>query len=131
MLTTDPIADMITRIRNANMVHKDELLIPHSKMKLAIARILEREGYVKAVEEKKDNKQTWIHVSLKYVKGEPVIRGLRRISTPGRRVYNGYQHIPVSTPELGMAIVSTSQGIMTSREARKKKIGGEILCEIY
>lgn len=131
MLTTDPIADMITRIRNANLVRKSEVWIPHSKMKLAIAQTLEREGFIKSFDEQKKDEFKWIRVTLKYVGGEPVIRGLIRISKPGRRVYNGYQEVPMQTPRLGITILSTSKGIMTQREAKKQKVGGEILCEIY
>ncbi len=122
---------MITRIRNASLVRKDQAIIPFSKLKLAIAKILEKEGYLSGIEEKNTEHGNVLALGLKYVKGEPVIRGVKRISKPGRRVYNGYQDLPMWTPELGVAILSTSQGIMTHREAKKKKVGGEIICEIY
>ncbi len=131
MYTTDPIADMLTRIRNASMVRKARLLVPHSKLKLAIARILQQEGYIANVEKQDENGRPMISIDLKYAHGGPVIRGIRRISKPGRRVYNSYDQLPVWTPELGISILSTSSGIMSHREAKKRKVGGEVLCEIY
>lgn len=132
MYTTDPIADMLTRIRNANMVRQARITMPHSKLKLAIAQLLSKEGYVGKVEETKDELgRPLLSIGLKYARGEAVIRGIKRISKPGHRVYQGYDELPVWTPELGIAILSTSKGIMTHREAKRQKIGGEVVCEIY
>lgn len=122
---------MLTRIRNASLVRKTEVSIPHSRVKMAIIQILKREGYVRDVNEEKKTPQSVIRVELKYLNGEPVIRGLKRVSTPGRRVYSGYQTLPSWMPELGIAILSTPLGVMTHRDARKKKVGGEVLCEVY
>ena len=129
---TDPIADMLTRIRNALMARKKSLIVPASKIKLEIVRILKEEGYIedyKYIDEKPQGK---IEIILKYDENKrPVIAGLRRISKPGRRIYMGYRDLPKVLDGLGIAIISTSQGIMTDYEARKRKIGGEVICEIW
>ncbi|MGC8872661.1 MAG: 30S ribosomal protein S8 [Caldimicrobium sp.] len=131
-MMTDPIADMLTRIRNALMARKKTLSIPASKIKLEILRILKEEGYIedyKYIDEKPQGK---IEIVLKYDENKsPVIAGLRRISQPGRRVYMGYKDLPKVLDGLGIVIISTSQGIMTDYEARKRKIGGEVICEIW
>lgn len=127
---TDPIADMLTRIRNAIRVRKDALELPYSGTKFSLAKILEREGWVKHAE-KIDTRFGALRIELKYEEdGSSVIRALRRISKPGRRVYVGKKELPVVLGGIGLAIVSTSSGIMTSREARKKGLGGEVMCEI-
>lgn len=126
----DPIADMITRIRNANLIKHKEVLVPFSKIKLAIAEILKKEGFIKKVEKiNEDHGQ--IKIELKYKQGQPVITDLKRISKPGRRVYKRYREIPRMLPTLGIAILSTPRGLMTHEEAKKQKVGGEIICEIY
>ena len=126
----DPISDMLTRIRNANLVKKTEVIIPFSKIKFEVAKILEKEGFVKKVEEiEKNHKQ--IKIELKYKDKKPVIQDLKRISKPGRRIYNGYKKLPKILPSLGIMIVSTPLGLMTHEEAKEKKIGGEVICEIY
>jgi small subunit ribosomal protein S8 len=127
---TDPIADMLTRIRNALAVKKAEVVLPYSKIKLAIAEILKQSGYV-ADYEKTDDNYGEIKISLKYQDGKPAINILKRISKPGRRVYASKDELPVVLNNLGIAIMSTSQGIMTNVEAKKRKVGGEVLCEIY
>ena len=129
---TDPIADMLTRMRNAVLVKKAEVLLPFSKIKFAIAKILAREGFIVGTEkvEKAGEVQAKLRIVLKYKKGEPVLRGIKRVSTPGRRVYYSYRDIPRILPSLGMMIVSTSRGLMTNIEARKEKLGGEIICEV-
>lgn len=130
--TTDPVADLLTRIRNANRANHDSLEISASKLKLEIARILHREGFLKGVEIIKQAPQDKIKIALKYgVKREKVLTDLKRISKPGLRVYCGKDNIPRVLRGLGIAILSTSQGLMTDREARKKGVGGEILCYIY
>jgi small subunit ribosomal protein S8 len=126
----DPIADMLTRIRNASRVKKSEVIFPFSKIKFSIAKILEEEGFVGKVERKgKDDSE--ISVILKYKENNgPVIASLKRISKPGCRIYVTKDKLPKVLGNLGIAIISTSQGIMTNKEARKKSLGGEVLCEI-
>jgi len=128
---TDPIADMLTRIRNALVVKHDEVDIPASNMKKEIARILLAEGYIKAYELVGDNKET-IKVTLKYgPKGEKVISGLKRISKPGLRIYSGKDELPKVLGGLGIAIISTPKGVMTDKEARKQNHGGEVLAYVW
>lgn len=132
MTMTDPIADMLTRIRNANMVSHQSVEIPGSKMKLAIAEILKQEGFIREFEYKKDNKQGMIRVYLKYGPNrEKVITGLKRISKPGLRVYAGKDDLPKVLGGLGIAILSTSQGIISDKTARRSGVGGEVLCYIW
>ena len=132
MNTTDPIADMLTRIRNANTSKHKTVDIPASKMKTGIAEILFKEGYIKAFEEIKDESQGIIRVTLKYdEKGNRVIDGLKRISKPGLRVYASCEELPKVLNGLGIAIVSTSKGIKTDKEARQLGIGGEVLAYIW
>lgn len=129
---TDPIADMLTRIRNAFTVKKKEVVIPHSKLKEKIAALMLQEGYIAGFRVEKRSKVVKdIVIQLKYKDGTSAIARLRRISKPGRRVYASREEIPVVLQGLGVAIISTSQGLMTGQEARKKGVGGEVLCEIY
>jgi len=129
-MTTDPISDMLTRIRNAYLVKRGEVRIPYSNMKMAIAKILSSEGFVAGIE-KVDNGFGEIRISLKYNPDGSVITNIKRVSKPGRREYSGYRDLPRVRSDLGIAIVSTSQGVMTNKEARKRKLGGEVLAEIY
>ena len=132
MVMTDPIADMLTRIRNANMVRHEKLEVPASNIKKEIAEILKREGFVRDVEYIEDNKQGIIRIFLKYGPNqERVITGLKRISKPGLRVYTKSTEVPRVLGGLGMAIISTSQGIMTDKEARQVKSGGEVICYVW
>lgn len=132
MVMTDPIADMLTRIRNANMVRHEKLEIPASKMKRDIAEILKREGFVRDVEFIEDDKQGIIRIFLKYgANNERVITGLKRISKPGLRVYAKTDEVPRVLNGLGIAIVSTSQGVLTDKEARQKQTGGEVLAYVW
>ena len=132
MNTTDPIADMLTRIRNANQAKFKTVDIPASNMKKNIAEILFNEGYIKAYEEIENENQGIIRVSLKYTeKGKKVISGLRRISKPGLRIYASKDELPKVLNGLGIALISTSKGVMTDKEARDLKIGGEVLCYVY
>jgi small subunit ribosomal protein S8 len=124
---TDPIADMLTRIRNAHMALHKEVSVPRSKMKEAIAAILQQEGYVSDIKVEDGT----IIIGLKYRKGQPAIVGLRRLSKPGRRVYVGSADIPRVQNGLGICILSTSTGVMEGNNARDKKVGGELLCEIW
>lgn len=128
---TDPISDFLTRLRNAQAVGHETMTVPGSKLKLAIARILEREGFVGSVKESNVGPKKTLEVSLKYNEKEPAIRAVKRVSTPGRRVYRGADDLPTVLSNQGIAIISTSAGVMTNREARKRRLGGEILCEIY
>ena len=131
MVMTDPIADFLTRIRNANMVRHESLELPASRIKKDIADILKREGFIKDVEYIEDDKQNVIRVFLKYGKNnERVITGLKRISKPGLRVYAKTGEVPKVLNGLGIAIVSTSEGVITDKEARAKNIGGEILAYV-
>ena len=132
MTTTDPIADMLTRIRNANRSKHKTVDIPTSKMKVAIADILFKEGYIKSFEELSNDVQGTIRVTLKYDEnGNRVIAGIKRISKPGLRVYASKEDLPQVLNGLGIAIVSTSKGIMTDKEARKIGLGGEVLAYVW
>jgi small subunit ribosomal protein S8 len=130
--TTDPIADMLTRIRNANSAKHKTVDIPASNMKLGIAEILFKEGYIKSFEEIKDENQGMIRITLKYdEKGNRIIDGLKRISKPGLRVYAAKEELPKVLNGLGIAIVSTSKGLKTDKEARELGVGGEVLAYIW
>ncbi|MFC3209881.1 MULTISPECIES: 30S ribosomal protein S8 [Planomicrobium] len=132
MTMTDPIADMLTRIRNANMVRHEKLELPASNVKKDIAEILKREGFVRDVEYVEDDKQGMIRIFLKYgANNERVITGLKRISKPGLRVYAKTDEVPRVLNGLGIALVSTSQGLVTDKEARAKQIGGEIIAYVW
>ncbi|HLS36021.1 MAG TPA: 30S ribosomal protein S8 [Bacillota bacterium] len=132
MVMTDPIADMLTRIRNANMVRHEQLEIPASKLKRDIADILKREGYIRDYEFIEDDKQGILRLYLKYgANNEQVIRGLKRISKPGLRVYAKAHEVPRVLNGLGTAIVSTSKGVLSDKEARAQSVGGEILAYIW
>jgi small subunit ribosomal protein S8 len=124
---TDPIADMLTRMRNALKVGKTEVEVPVSKLKFEIAKLLEKESWVESVKEKDGN----IKITFKYEKGNPAISYLKRVSKPGCRIYAKYKEMPIVLDGLGIAVVSTPKGIMTNNEAKKSRVGGEILCEIY
>ena len=132
MVTTDPIADMLTRIRNASQANFKTVDIPASNLKKAIAEILFNEGYIKAYEEIKNENQGIIRVSLKYTeKGKKVISGLKRISKPGLRIYASKEELPRVLNGLGIALISTSKGIMTDKKARELGVGGEVLAYIW
>jgi small subunit ribosomal protein S8 len=132
MVMTDPIADMLTRIRNANSVYNAKVEIPASKVKRAVAEILKDEGFVKDFDLVEDGKQGMLRVSLKYGPNrEKVITGLKRISKPGLRVYASKEQLPRVLGGLGIAIISTSKGIMTDKKARKEGLGGEVLAYVW
>ena len=130
-VVTDTIADMLTRIRNANAMRYNEVSVPASKLKIELARILKEEGFIKNYKVVKEDAQGSIVITLKYVNKERVITGLKRISKPGLRVYAKSSEIPKVLNGLGIAIISTSQGIMTDKEARKQNLGGEVLAYIW
>ena len=132
MQITDPIADMLTRIRNAGNAHHASVDVPASKMKKAIAQILLDEGYIKSFETLEGNTQGIIRITLKYVDGrQKAISGLKRVSKPGLRVYAGAQELPKVLRGLGIAIISTSRGVMTDKKARELNVGGEVLAFVW
>ena len=132
MQTTDKIADLLTRIRNANSAKHDTVDIPSSNMKKSILEILVNEGYIRRFTVSEDNKQGMLKVYLKYKDGkEPVITGLKRVSKPGLRMYSDVENMPKVMKGLGIAIISTSKGIMTDRQARKENVGGEVLAYVW
>ena len=132
MHITDTIADLLTRIRNAASAKHDTVEIPASNMKKAICQILVDEGYIKSFSVTEDGKQGMIKVVLKYGEGKtPVIKGLRRVSKPGLRIYSNVEELPKVMKGLGIAIISTSKGVMTDRQARKENVGGEVLAFIW
>jgi small subunit ribosomal protein S8 len=131
-MVSDPIADMLTRIRNGIMTRQKQVVVPGSKVKVALARILKEEGFIRDFEVTKDEPQPQIRVVLKYDRDrQPVITGLRRISKPGRRVYVKRSQIPWVLSGLGVAVLSTPQGIMTGQRARRMGFGGEVLCYVW
>lgn len=134
MTMTDPIADMLTRIRNANVAMHDEVRMPSSKQKLALAQVLKREGYIDdfRVEENTDKPGSTLHITMRYSpERSRTISGIQRVSKPGLRVYRKSKEIPRVLGGLGVAVVSTSQGLLTDREARKRNVGGEVLCFVW
>jgi len=132
MAVTDQIADMLTRIRNANLARQEHVLIPASRLKLEIAKVLKGQGYIQKYDLVDDKRQGQLRIHLRYTSGrEPVIVGLRRISKPGVRVYADADHLPRVMGGLGIAVLSTSQGVLTDREARRRRVGGEVLCYVW
>jgi len=130
MSMSDPIADMLTRIRNAQQVDKVTVAMPSSKLKVAIATVLKDEGYIDAFQVKGDQAKPELEITLKYYAGRPVIERIERVSKPGLRIYKGRSNIPQVMNGLGVAIVSTSRGVMTDRKARANGVGGEVLCYV-
>ncbi len=133
MNTTDPLADLLGRFRNAALAGHDVTRVPASKVKRAIAEIMKREGFIADVREEEwgERKHRSLAITLKYTQRRAAFAGMRRVSRPGRRVYVGHDEIPRVLSGLGISILSTSQGVMSDREARKRKIGGELLCEVW
>ncbi len=134
-MMTDPIADMLTRIRNAAMARHKQVLVPASKMKIEIARILKEEGFIERYDVGHEKPQPMLRIILKYDNTvrppRPVIQGLQRVSKPGRRIYVKRREIPYVRSGLGIAILSTSKGVMTDREARRQNVGGEVICYVW
>jgi len=128
MSMTDPIADMLTRIRNAQLIRKTSVNMPSSKLKTAIAEVLKDEGYIEGFAVKENSGKPELEISLKYYAGEPVIEKIERVSRPGLRIYRGRDDLPKVMNGLGVAIMSTSRGVMTDRKARATGVGGEVLC---
>ena len=131
MTMTDPISDLLTRIRNGQQVKKSSVNCPSSKMKLAILKVLKEEGFIRDFSETDDIKGKVIEISLKYFHGEPVIKEIVRISKPGLRIYSSVKNMPVYKNNMGISIVSTSKGVMTNFQAKEINIGGEVLCRVY
>ena len=130
MSMSDPIADLLTRIRNAQMVSKASVSVPSSKVKVAIAQVLKDEGYIDGFQVKNDDGRPQLEIALKYYAGRPVIERIERVSRPGLRVYKGSSAIPQVMNGLGVAIVTTPKGVMTDRKARAAGVGGEVLCYV-
>ena len=130
MSMSDPIADMLTRIRNAQMVEKTSVSLPSSKVKVAIAQVLQDEGYIDGFKVKSEGGKSELEIALKYYAGRPVIERIERVSSPGLRLYKGRDAIPQVMNGLGVAIVTTPQGVMTDRKARAVGVGGEVLCYV-
>ncbi|MDQ3871860.1 MAG: 30S ribosomal protein S8 [Chloroflexota bacterium] len=131
MNVSDPIADMLTRIRNASQARHRDVLVPASRTKREIARILKDQGFIEDYDETRDGPRSYLRITLKYVGRTPVVSGLKRISKPGLRVYAGKSEIPRVLGGLGIVIISTSQGIMTGAEARRAQLGGEVLAHVW
>lgn len=130
-MLTDPIADMLTRMRNAIRIKAEKVDMPLSKMRLEIAKIMKEEGFIKAYKVLKDRRQGILRIIFKYIDNESVISGLKRVSKPGRRVYVGRKEIPKVMGGLGIAIITTSKGILTDKACRNEGVGGEVLCYIW
>lgn len=131
MSMQDPIADMLTRIRNAQMANKESVTMPSSKVKTSILKVLEDEGYVGNWSEEQEGGKKAVTVALRYFEGKPVIENLQRVSRPGLRIYKGKTELPKVNAGLGVAIISTSRGMMTDRAARKAGVGGEVVCTVF
>ena len=130
MTMQDPIADLLTRIRNAQLAGHESVTIPHSKLKSEVIRVLKEEGYIEAYQVSDEAKPS-IEVTLKYAKGVPVIEKIKRVSRPGLRIYKDCENVPSVNGGLGVAIVSTNKGVMTDRLARKEGVGGEVICTVF
>ena len=130
MSMSDPIADMLTRIRNAQMVERPSVSLPSSKLKIAIAQVLKDEGYIDGFAVRNDDGKAELEIALKYYAGKPVIERIERVSRPGLRIYKGRDAIPQVMNGLGVAIVTTPKGVMTDRKARQTGVGGEVLCYV-
>jgi small subunit ribosomal protein S8 len=132
MTVVDPIADMLTRVRNALAARKRYAFVPHSKVKQELTRVLKAEGYIEHYDMTRDRPQPMIRIRLKYAEGkQPVLSGLRRVSKPGRRVYTKHQDIPLVLSGMGIAVLSTSRGVMTGKKAHRLRLGGEVVCHIW
>jgi len=130
-MVSDPIADMLTRIRNAITIRSEKVDIPASRMKLEVVKILKEEGFIRAYKILKDEKQGILRVALKYIDGGGVISGLKRVSKPGRRVYAGSKEIPRVMGGVGIAILTTSKGVLSDSTCRRERLGGEVLCYVW
>lgn len=130
-MSFDHISDMLTRIRNGQMAGKQDVLVQSSKLKLEIAKVMNKKGYIGDVSMQEEGNKKFLKISLKYQDNDPVIKGIRRVSCQGKRIYAGKNDLPVVKNGYGMAIISTSKGVLSNKEAREKGVGGEIICEIW
>lgn len=130
-MSLDQVADMLTRIRNGQMAGRSDIILPFSKMKLAIAQILKRRGCIQSASIYSEGNKNFLKINLKYEAGKPFIRGIKKISHQGQRIYVGKEAIPVVKNGLGFAVISTSQGVLTGEEASAKGLGGELVCEVW
>jgi small subunit ribosomal protein S8 len=131
MALTDPLGDMLTRIRNGQRARKDSVLSPASKLRIRVLDVLQREGYIRGYSEEQMGPAAGIRIELKYFEGQPAIKHVARVSKPGRRVYSGSQELPVVRNGLGITIVSTPRGVLSDAEAREQNVGGEVLAEVF
>ncbi len=131
MSMTDPIADMLTRIRNGYQARHDKVEMPWSKMKENIAKILQEEGFINGYKVHKDGAKATLRVMLRYVDNKPIMLGIERISKPGRRIYKGHDDLPKVRNGVGVAIISTSKGLLTDEAARRERVGGEVICAVW
>lgn len=131
MSMNDPISDMLTRIRNGQRARKDSVVSPASKLRARVLEVLQREGFIRGYTEEELGKHKGLRIELKYFEGQPAIQHLKRISTPGRRVYSGSQDLPSVRNGLGITIVSTPRGVLSDAEAREQNVGGEVLAEVF
>lgn len=131
MAMTDPLGDMLTRIRNGQQARKDSVMSPKSKLRGAVLEVLQREGYIRGFSDEELGKHPGIRIELKYFEGEPAIKHVARVSKPGRRVYSGSQELPRVRNGLGITIVSTPKGVLSDAEAREQNVGGEVLAEVF
>ena len=131
MAMTDPLGDMLTRIRNGQRAKKDSVLSPASKLRANVLEVLQREGYIRGYSEDASGKHAALRIELKYFEGEPAIKHVARVSKPGRRVYSGSKELPIVRNGLGITIVSTPKGVLSDAEARTENVGGEVLAEVF
>jgi len=131
MALTDPLGDMLTRIRNGQTARKDSVTTPASKLRARVLDVLQREGYIRGYSEEALGKHPGIRIELKYFEGEPAIKHVARVSKPGRRVYSGSKELPIVRNGLGITIVSTPRGVLSDTEAREQNVGGEVLAEVF
>ncbi|HEX4694910.1 30S ribosomal protein S8 [Sphingomonas sp.] len=131
MAVTDPLGDMLTRIRNGQRARKDSVLSPASKLRVRVLEVLQREGYIRGYSEEEMGPAKGIRIELKYFEGQPAIKHVARVSKPGRRVYSGSQELPRVLNGLGITIVSTPRGVLSDTEAREQNVGGEVLAEVF
>ena len=131
MAVTDPLGDLLTRIRNGQRARKDSVLTPASKLRARVLDVLQREGYIRGYSEEQMGPAAGIRIELKYFEGQPAIKHVARVSKPGRRIYSGSQELPRVRNGLGITIVSTPQGVLSDAEAREQNVGGEVLCQVF
>ena len=131
MAMTDPLGDMLTRIRNGQQAKMDSVLSPASKLRARVLEVLQREGYIRGYTEDETGRHKQLRIELKYFEGEPAIKHVARVSKPGRRVYSGSQELPIIRNGLGITIVSTPRGVLSDNEARNENVGGEVLAEVF